>query len=733
MDSPIKLSSRVRAVTIYRRGATVTRVVELVREGPAFPARIQLVGLPLTLDDSSVSVELEATDPAGRAAPIAGDLRVTVSAPGHDPALRPPTNDELERARLELELAVETARQHGRAKARLAGLQPVARGQAEEGKPPPPSPTAARMELLEFRRERAEQLARSIEAADERVREAKEQLETLRERERVASSERNARTHELRKAALLELGPPSEQGAGLVERVRVKLRYFVAGARWAPAYTLRLDAAMRAATLELRAMVGQSTGEDWSDVALTLSTASPQQWTELPELESRRIGRRQPPPAKTGWRPPPLGADELYADYDRSLGSPEPEPEPTPTPTPTPRAEPELTEITDIPELPDEDDEDAYRGSAVMPPSPPSAAPQPAPMMPVSLAKSKSAKRSGGIGSLVGDAIDGITSAFSAEDTAMQGFGSGGAMASAFEPEPELVAGRDLLDYGRLRLLFASSPRRGALRRIDTRTQYQQLSGEGVRVDAAIDQICEALEWARLLETERPPEGYRWPHSEAGFDYAYVAEAPVDLASTGAFTSLPIDLREAEATPRYVSVPRETQDVFRIVSLRNPLAAPLLPGPADVYVAGKFALSSAVELTPIDGRIELGLGVEQGIKIARNVSFTEDSSGMFKRHLGLSHTLTLEVHNHLRSPALVEIRERVPIAAEAQADDITVAVEDVTPAWDDYDPKDPDHPLDGGRVWKVEVPAKGERALSATWVVTIPTNHELVGGNRRES
>ena len=66
-------------------------------------------------------------------------------------------------------------------------------------------------------------------------------------------------------------------------------------------------------------MVGQATGEDWSGVALTLSTASPQQWTELPELKSRRIGRRQPPPAKTGWRPPPVGADELYADYDRDL------------------------------------------------------------------------------------------------------------------------------------------------------------------------------------------------------------------------------------------------------------------------------------------------------------------------------------------------------------------------------------------------------------------------------
>jgi hypothetical protein len=198
--------------------------------------------------------------------------------------------------------------------------------------------------------------------------------------------------------------------------------------------------------------------------------------------------------------------------------------------------------------------------------------------------------------------------------------------------------------------------------------------------------------------------------------------------------SLPIDLREAEATPRYITVPRETQDVFRIVALRNPLGAPLLPGPADVYVGGKFALTSNLELTPVGGRIELGLGVEQSIKVARNVSFVEDSSGMFKRQLALSHTIKVEIQNHMSSPAVVEVRERTPIAAQAQAEDIAVVVEQVTPKWEDYEPDRPGVPkLEGGRVWKVEVPAAGKRELSATWVVKIPSNHEVIGGNRRES
>jgi hypothetical protein len=766
MSAPLDISSRVRAVTIYRRGAMVTREAELTRQAGEFPARIQLVGLPLTLDDSSLRVEVEA--PADRAAPIAGDLRVSVAVPDEDPQLPPPTNEELDRAQLELELASETLEQLRQARARLASLQPVDRGQPEEGKPPAPSPTAARLELLGFRRERSEQLAKEIQAARERVRQTKERLETLRERERLASSERNTRTHELRKAAILELD--ARAGEKLAERATIKLHYFVPGARWAPAYTVRLDRDMRSGSLELRAMVGQSTGEDWHDVALTLSTASPQQWTELPELRSRRIGRRQPPPAKTGWRPPPVGADELYADYDRGLGQPAPA-EPERAAADETRKGRELEDLLSMIQRQEEEKEISFDTGAIPPPAampPPAPMAPPAPMptradgsitlsdgipepesrsrlrrapggepspqyaMPVAAAMPAQAKHSAGIGALFGGAIGGIASAFIDSDEPTAVFSHAGG--SAGDLEPELVAGRDLLDYGRLRLFPASSGRRGSLRRIDLRMQYEQHSVETISIEVAIDQIREAIEWAKLLDSERPPEGHSWPSSEGGFDYAYVAEAPVDLASTGAFVSLPIDLTQAEATPRYISVPRETQDVFRIVSLRNPLDAPLLPGPADVYVAGKFALTSPLELTPIGGRIELGLGVEQAVKIARNVKFNEDSSGMFKRHLVLRHVLELEIQNHLPGSALVEVRERLPVAAEAQADDIEIEVESVNPSWEDYEPKLEDGPeLEGGRVWKVEVPAGGKRELSASWLVTIPTNHELVGGNRRES
>jgi uncharacterized protein (TIGR02231 family) len=330
---------------------------------------------------------------------------------------------------------------------------------------------------------------------------------------------------------------------------------------------------------------------------------------------------------------------------------------------------------------------------------------------------------------MLGGAIDAAASAFGAG-------GDGSHMLSLDEPAPEaaapgeLLAGRELLDYGRLRLFEADDPRRGSLHRIDIRALYRQVSVETLDVELAITHISEAAQIARALELRGAPAGHRWPTTEAGFDYAYVADAPCDLASDGDFHSLAIASSSLEATPRYVSVPRETQDVFRIVALRNPLDAPLLPGPADVYVDGRFALSTELELTADDGRIELGLGVEQAVKVARNVRYSEDSSGMFKRSLELEHSLELEIANHLPRPATVEVRERLPQVREG-VEDVALELLEVEPPWEDYEPKT--HELDGGRVWIVEVPAGEERELKARYVITIPKDHELVGGNRRES
>ncbi|MFF0736114.1 mucoidy inhibitor MuiA family protein [Streptomyces chartreusis] len=71
------------------------------------------------------------------------------------------------------------------------------------------------------------------------------------------------------------------------ERVRLRLTHLTSCALWRPAYRAVLDG--DSVTLETDAMVWQRTGEDWSDVRLTLSTARSALTTDPPRLTEDRL------------------------------------------------------------------------------------------------------------------------------------------------------------------------------------------------------------------------------------------------------------------------------------------------------------------------------------------------------------------------------------------------------------------------------------------------------------
>ena len=80
-------------------------------------------------------------------------------------------------------------------------------------------------------------------------------------------------------------------------KLELALKYAVPGASWAPAYDARLHAADRAVELTYFGLVRNATGEDWSDIALTLSTAQPSLGGGAPELQPWIVDVMQPPRA----------------------------------------------------------------------------------------------------------------------------------------------------------------------------------------------------------------------------------------------------------------------------------------------------------------------------------------------------------------------------------------------------------------------------------------------------
>jgi hypothetical protein len=711
------LDSHITAVTVLDSFALVTREAELSTDGEQAQEMVRLTGLPLALDDTSVRVRVE---PLGDgAAPIASDLRVGLEVPDTDPSLVPPKDEELEEARRAVSRIKDQLTQVDGLTTRLHRLKAPSRPRGAPGEPPPPAPADARLALLELCQSELERLADQSRQLDKQLQDAKDHLQHLESRWQQASTARQARKHELRKSLVVQLQHIDDRPQAV--RCKLVAEYLIAAACWAPSYVIRFDREYSRAELVMRAMVCQASGEDWNGVELTLSTASPVRWSELPELPSLRIGRAQAPPPRTGWREPPVGAAALLADYDRARASiiraqvaARPKPVPPP-PSPALKRAADTTELLADLAMPDE--EILMAGSlAEEEPMPPVAA---AAMMP---AEAMAAK-----GSPPGVRKRSKRRHSDRRSTAAR-------LPSPAQPEEpaELTAPADLLSYGNLRLADADDSRRCTLQPVRADELYLELLAS-LKVEVSFNVmavVSSAQRMAAATGRRELPPGHVHARSWQGFDHAYVAEDRVSVESDGAFHNVPLLRRDAVTKLSYVVVPRESPEAFRFVSFTNPLDTPLPQGPADVYVGDDYLLTSKIHTVAAAAATEIGLGVEQSLKVARNTHFTEKTSGLLGGALNLEHEIEIEVANNLSEDAQVEIRERLPITREGE-EEVKVEVTEVDPPW--LKLEQGRRPIRGAYRWQVTVPSMGKQQLHVQYIVTLPSKYELAGGNRREA
>lgn len=723
---------------MFERGARVTRIARLAgrRGDPSFalPPRVIAAGLPLGLVDDSVRVTARGA--------TALTATVLLEAPGADDKLPEAVPAALRDARRASAIADGELERLRREVEAIEAASLVVAASPEQ---PPVSwiaVTAARRALLEMRQARLRELRTALIAASAHAQECTRVLRAATDANQRQSDARSPRAQELRKSIAIELvrsepsgaGEPGEAGDGVGAEIELVIEYAVHGARWAPSYVARYQDGQLLWTI--RAQLAQQTGEDWSGVALRLSTAALDGHGELPELAALKIGKRQQAVARR-LRPPPPGVDELFADYDRDLSR-----RPTPADAkPPPHSSAAMTRTGGFVETHSVVVSAAYqRESEEARPLDGDALREAAPE------KKKSAKRASAPPPPPAAAMPSAAfHAGAAFEPQTRGGGGGGVMDRARTmlagfaqnappplAEPVGAEPRAQLDYVGLIMAGAGHVRRGQLVAMTVVERYR--TPDGVDGDEVRRRLAQASHAASQVDQARLPPGTssNWSHD---FDYALDAEGRVDVPSDGGWHSVPILSRSAPATIAHVAVPREAAEVFRTARSENPFDAPILPGPVDVYDGDRFLVTAAAPVAAPGGELVLPLGVDSSIKLARNCEFREEVTGMLRGSLRLLHELRLEVQNTSGQPVDLEVRERVPVPRQRDSDDITVELGAVQPAWEAWAPPPAspgDEVLRGGYRWRLKVAPRTTAKLSAAYEVRIAGKYELAGGNRRE-
>ncbi len=259
-------TSAIDTVTVYPDGASVTRVISL--DLPSGDNRVVAKDFPLTLDPSSLRVEGEAGE------------KLTIGAIDTRPPrpVTPVNLSEIDRRietlrdqRADLDGAIASAEARRKFAQRFAEASPAGLGEKGEARP-----------LSDWRAAFAA-VADEVATADTAVRDAKRKQRDIDREIARLEQDRNAKP-----PAKLEVSIDLASVAATKATLRVT--YSVRNARWAPLYDARLDTGARdrkpALELVRRAEITQSTGEDWSNVRLDVSTVRTARGGDAPDLST---------------------------------------------------------------------------------------------------------------------------------------------------------------------------------------------------------------------------------------------------------------------------------------------------------------------------------------------------------------------------------------------------------------------------------------------------------------
>jgi uncharacterized protein (TIGR02231 family) len=290
LAADVDVRSSIDSVTVYPDGATVTRVISV--DLPQGDTTLVARDFPPGLDTASLRVEGD-----GGAAMTIGAIDARSPRPE-----RPPAAPELEkrlqalkdqRATLDDQIGAEAARKQFAE--RFAAQTPFGLGEKGEARP-----------LSDWRA--------AFSAVADEIKSASEAIRAFRLKQRDLDLEIRQVEAALQANPARKMEVRIDLAANAASRATFRVSYTVRGARWAPLYDARLDSGTRerkpALELIRRAEVVQQTGEDWSDVALAVSTVRTAKGGSGPEL-SPLIVRYYQPPAPTPVPRASRGQDQM--------------------------------------------------------------------------------------------------------------------------------------------------------------------------------------------------------------------------------------------------------------------------------------------------------------------------------------------------------------------------------------------------------------------------------------
>ncbi|MCA9516977.1 MAG: mucoidy inhibitor MuiA family protein [Myxococcales bacterium] len=269
---PQDVPTKITAVTVYADRAQVTRTGTI--DPPAQPARFVVSGLPGFIDQASVRANLVPVT-AGKILDVT--VTKTFLAEASEEAVR-----KADAAVREIEDQLAAIADDERVvNAEIAQLEAIRAFSLEKL----PKDMATRDIKVATYADTVDFVSTRLRADRKLLREAAAKRRDLQ----PELARRMAARNELRARSQLEQSNVVVEVQGSVVRAQLVVSYLTPGATWEPVADLRADGD-RSVTVSQFAGVAQTTGEDWTQAALSFATQSPTEMLAVPEAQAMLLG-----------------------------------------------------------------------------------------------------------------------------------------------------------------------------------------------------------------------------------------------------------------------------------------------------------------------------------------------------------------------------------------------------------------------------------------------------------
>ena len=203
----------------------------------------------------------------------------------------------------------------------------------------------------------------------------------------------------------------------------------------------------------------------------------------------------------------------------------------------------------------------------------------------------------------------------------------------------------------------------------------------------------------------------------SGATVSYRIPDATDVPTDGNPRRVSVARFELSPSLDYVCAPKLVEAVYRRAEVDNDSAYTLLPGPVNLFAGDEFLGTTMLDLTPPQGGIELYLGTDDRVRVARELKRRDVDRRFIGGRRRARYAYEITVENLASMPAGVTLHDQIPVSRH----------EDVRVRLEADDPRPEEHTELNLLEWHLKLEPTEKKVVRFDFVVECPRAMELTG------